>query len=188
MRYNRRVCTVSARISRRARMKSVIAAVLVFCAAVAGAESVDIGSVRQNLFATCFASDQEGWMVGELGRIFRTTDGGRDLGAAGRRHEAALPRHRAASTPRPPGSPARRASSTARPTAARPGRSCQTGLARATSSRSQFATAAARPRRRRLRHHGPHRGRRAAPGRRRASPTTSSCPRARSTPASTPAT
>jgi photosystem II stability/assembly factor-like uncharacterized protein len=57
-------------------MKFVIAALLVSCAAVAGAESVDIGSVRQNLFATCFATDQEGWMVGELGRIFRTTDGG----------------------------------------------------------------------------------------------------------------
>ena len=57
-------------------MKSVIAALLLACAAVAGAESVDVGSIRQNLFATCFASDQEGWMTGELGRIFRTTDGG----------------------------------------------------------------------------------------------------------------
>ena len=57
-------------------MKSVIAAALVLCAAGAGAESVDIGGVRQNLFATCFATDQEGWMAGELGRIFRTTDGG----------------------------------------------------------------------------------------------------------------
>jgi photosystem II stability/assembly factor-like uncharacterized protein len=57
-------------------MKFVIAALLASCAAAAGAESVDIGSVRQNLFATCFATDQEGWMVGELGRIFRTDDGG----------------------------------------------------------------------------------------------------------------
>lgn len=57
-------------------MKFLIAALLLSCAAVAGAESVDIGSVRQNLFATCFATDQEGWMVGELGRIFRTGDGG----------------------------------------------------------------------------------------------------------------
>jgi photosystem II stability/assembly factor-like uncharacterized protein len=57
-------------------MKSFIAALLVACAAVAGAEPVDIGSVRQNLFATCFANDREGWMAGELGRIFRTTDGG----------------------------------------------------------------------------------------------------------------
>jgi photosystem II stability/assembly factor-like uncharacterized protein len=38
---------------------------------------VDVGEVRQNLFATCFGTDQEGWMVGELGRIFRTTDGGK---------------------------------------------------------------------------------------------------------------
>lgn len=37
---------------------------------------VRLGEVRQNLFATCFPSDREGWMVGELGRIFRTTDGG----------------------------------------------------------------------------------------------------------------
>lgn len=33
--------------------------------------------VRQNLFATCFTSRDEGWIVGELGRVLRTTDGGR---------------------------------------------------------------------------------------------------------------
>src|SRR5262249_31429077 len=60
----------------RIRMKSVIAALLLACAAVAGAESVDVGSIRQNLFATCFASDQEGWMAGELGRLFRSPAGG----------------------------------------------------------------------------------------------------------------
>jgi photosystem II stability/assembly factor-like uncharacterized protein len=57
-------------------MKSVIAALVVACAAVAGAEPVALGTVRQNLFAACFPTDQEGWMVGELGRIFRTNDGG----------------------------------------------------------------------------------------------------------------
>src|SRR6185369_6688828 len=38
---------------------------------------IDLAEVRQNLFSTCFASDRDGWMVGELGRIIRTTDGGK---------------------------------------------------------------------------------------------------------------
>ena len=57
-------------------MKFVIAALVFACAAAAGAASIDLGEVHQNLFATCFPSDQDGWMVGELGRIFRTRDGG----------------------------------------------------------------------------------------------------------------
>jgi photosystem II stability/assembly factor-like uncharacterized protein len=57
-------------------MKLFIAALLMGCAAVARAEPVDLGEVRQNLFASCFPNDREGWMVGELGRIFHTTDGG----------------------------------------------------------------------------------------------------------------
>jgi photosystem II stability/assembly factor-like uncharacterized protein len=57
-------------------MKFLVAALVVACAAVAGAEPVNLGEVRQNLFASCFPTDQEGWMVGELGRIFRTDDGG----------------------------------------------------------------------------------------------------------------
>jgi photosystem II stability/assembly factor-like uncharacterized protein len=57
-------------------MKLVVAALLLASAADAVAEPVGLGEVRQNLFATCFPSDQQGWMVGELGRIFRTTDGG----------------------------------------------------------------------------------------------------------------
>jgi photosystem II stability/assembly factor-like uncharacterized protein len=32
--------------------------------------------IRQNLFAACFANERVGWVVGELGRIFRTADGG----------------------------------------------------------------------------------------------------------------
>jgi photosystem II stability/assembly factor-like uncharacterized protein len=32
--------------------------------------------IRQNLFGTCFANAREGWMVGELGRVFHTRDGG----------------------------------------------------------------------------------------------------------------
>ncbi len=34
------------------------------------------GDVHQGLFGTCFANEREGWVVGELGRIFHTTDGG----------------------------------------------------------------------------------------------------------------
>jgi photosystem II stability/assembly factor-like uncharacterized protein len=40
------------------------------------ATPVSLREVRQGLFGTCFASDRDGWMVGELGRIFHTTDGG----------------------------------------------------------------------------------------------------------------
>jgi photosystem II stability/assembly factor-like uncharacterized protein len=57
-------------------MKFLVAALLLAGAAVARAEPIELGEVRQNLFATCFATDREGWMVGELGRIFRTNDGG----------------------------------------------------------------------------------------------------------------
>src|SRR5262249_1391021 len=35
---------------------------------------------KQSLFSTCFVDAQTGWMVGEVGRIFRTTDGGRSWG------------------------------------------------------------------------------------------------------------
>ncbi len=57
-------------------MRFVVAALLLAGAAVVRAEPVELGQVRQNLFATCFPNDREGWMVGELGRIFRTADGG----------------------------------------------------------------------------------------------------------------
>ena len=57
----------------------VVALALVF-ATTAPARSaptpVTLREVRQSLFATCFVSDREGWMVGELGRIFHTRDGG----------------------------------------------------------------------------------------------------------------
>jgi photosystem II stability/assembly factor-like uncharacterized protein len=37
---------------------------------------VSLREVRQGLFAACFAGERDAWMVGELGRIFHTTDGG----------------------------------------------------------------------------------------------------------------
>jgi photosystem II stability/assembly factor-like uncharacterized protein len=39
------------------------------------ADRVTAGVIRQNLFSTCFVSDKEGWAVGDLGRVFHTTDG-----------------------------------------------------------------------------------------------------------------
>jgi photosystem II stability/assembly factor-like uncharacterized protein len=59
-------------------MKLVLAGVAaaVLAAAPALAAPVRLAEVRQNLFATCFPTDRDGWMVGELGRIFHTTDGG----------------------------------------------------------------------------------------------------------------
>jgi photosystem II stability/assembly factor-like uncharacterized protein len=38
---------------------------------------IRLSEVRQNLFATCFPTGSEGWMVGELGRIIHTSDGGK---------------------------------------------------------------------------------------------------------------
>src|SRR5437870_11245122 len=37
---------------------------------------VSLREVRQSLFGACFPTDRDGWMVGELGRIFHTSDGG----------------------------------------------------------------------------------------------------------------
>jgi photosystem II stability/assembly factor-like uncharacterized protein len=53
----------------------VVAAALVSPAA-GGETPIDLAEIRQNLFAACFPTDREGWMVGELGRVIRTTDGG----------------------------------------------------------------------------------------------------------------
>ena len=46
--------------------------------AAAAAERVTAAMIRQNLFATCFVNDKEGWAVGDLGRIFHTTDGAKN--------------------------------------------------------------------------------------------------------------
>lgn len=41
------------------------------------AEAVPPRDIRQNLFDTCFVSPTEGWVVGDLGRVYKTKDGGR---------------------------------------------------------------------------------------------------------------
>jgi photosystem II stability/assembly factor-like uncharacterized protein len=53
-----------------------ILATLLTLPATALAEKTSINDIRQGLFDTCFATDRDGWMVGELGRIFHTADGG----------------------------------------------------------------------------------------------------------------
>jgi photosystem II stability/assembly factor-like uncharacterized protein len=41
------------------------------------AAAAERSEIRQNLFSACFTSDTEGWIVGELGRAYHTTDGGK---------------------------------------------------------------------------------------------------------------
>lgn len=59
--------------------KIVYAACLALLAASGGravaADKLTAAVIRQNLFSTCFVSDKEGWAVGDLGRVFHTTDG-----------------------------------------------------------------------------------------------------------------
>ena len=43
----------------------------------AAQQPVPNNEIRQNLFSTCFSSETDGWVVGELGRVFHTSDGGR---------------------------------------------------------------------------------------------------------------
>src|SRR5688572_29166640 len=59
------------------RMLVLAAAAALGAPALGAGTPIDISNVRQNLFAACFPTDQDGWMVGELGRIIRTGDGGK---------------------------------------------------------------------------------------------------------------
>ena len=43
----------------------------------AAQQPVPRGEIRQNLFSACLSSDKDGWVVGELGRVFHTSDGGK---------------------------------------------------------------------------------------------------------------
>ena len=56
------------------RAAIVLAAALPL-AARAG-EMVEAKQLRQNLYGTCFVTEDEGWAVGDLGRIFHTINGG----------------------------------------------------------------------------------------------------------------
>jgi photosystem II stability/assembly factor-like uncharacterized protein len=60
-----------------AATRSLPAVALALLAATAHADDVVApGDIRQNLFSLCVASDRVAWAVGELGRVFRTADGG----------------------------------------------------------------------------------------------------------------
>jgi photosystem II stability/assembly factor-like uncharacterized protein len=59
------------RLHRRAALLA-----LVLGSPLQAADRLELSELRQSLFSTCFTNEQEVWMVGELGRIFRSTDGG----------------------------------------------------------------------------------------------------------------
>jgi len=60
-------------------LRFTVAAALLAATAwpAAAADKAPVGDLRQNLFSSCFIGDQEGWMVGDLGRLYRTMDGGK---------------------------------------------------------------------------------------------------------------
>jgi photosystem II stability/assembly factor-like uncharacterized protein len=61
----------------RAFGTTLVLGLLALAAAARGGTPVALREVSQGLFGTCFATENDGWMVGELGRIFHTADGGR---------------------------------------------------------------------------------------------------------------
>jgi photosystem II stability/assembly factor-like uncharacterized protein len=71
--------SITVRDKRAALQKSVLwitALVIASGATMARAqERATAEELRQSLYSTCFTSDKEGWAVGDLARIFHTTDG-----------------------------------------------------------------------------------------------------------------
>jgi photosystem II stability/assembly factor-like uncharacterized protein len=47
------------------------------CAHCTAAQTLSAADLRQDLFASCFISEQEGWVVADLGRTFHTVNGAR---------------------------------------------------------------------------------------------------------------
>jgi len=66
-------------IGGRVRRGRALGAAAIFSLCLAGpawaGEIVSSDMVRQNLYSTCFVNERVGWAVGDLGRIFYTTDG-----------------------------------------------------------------------------------------------------------------
>ena len=61
----------------RAMARSFAAVVLLLAPFDAlAADGIAPRDIRQNLFDTCFVSPTEGWVVGDLGRVYKTSDGG----------------------------------------------------------------------------------------------------------------
>ena len=68
----------TARSSSRGLVLALTATVVALWARPSAAvDRIPLAELRQNLFATCFVSNDEGFMVGDLARIFHTTDGGK---------------------------------------------------------------------------------------------------------------
>lgn len=65
-------------VTPRSRRLIVLAASWCTLGAPAGAaqQPVPRSEIRQNLFSTCFSTERDAWLVGELGRVFHTTDDG----------------------------------------------------------------------------------------------------------------
>lgn len=62
--------------SHRPHVAAVLAALTLAAGAPArAADAIPANELRQGLYSTCFANNKEGWAVGDLGRIFHTTDG-----------------------------------------------------------------------------------------------------------------
>jgi len=55
---------------------AVVLALAMAPAAHATNSTVEASKLRQNLYSTCFVTEDEGWAVGDLGRIFHTINGG----------------------------------------------------------------------------------------------------------------
>jgi photosystem II stability/assembly factor-like uncharacterized protein len=56
---------------------AIVGALVGWTGRAPAAERILAANLRENLFATCFSSPTEGWAVGDLGRIFHTTDAGK---------------------------------------------------------------------------------------------------------------
>lgn len=60
---------------KRVLCATAVAAAVSWAGIPARAITVPASDMRQNLFESCFLNEKEGWMVGDLGRIYHTTDG-----------------------------------------------------------------------------------------------------------------
>jgi photosystem II stability/assembly factor-like uncharacterized protein len=57
-------------------LRATLALALALPLAAHAGEVIQADKLRQNLYGTCFVTEDEGWAVGDLGRIFHTTNGG----------------------------------------------------------------------------------------------------------------
>ena len=65
-----------AKASRASGRALPVVLLLLVSVSAGSAQTIAPRDIRQNLFDTCFVSENEGWVVGDLGRVYKTTDGG----------------------------------------------------------------------------------------------------------------